>query len=309
MLTNSPETGAKPAEGLIKDADISTFMNDVVNASLQTPVLVDFWAPWCGPCKTLTPILEKVVNAAGGKVKLVKVNIDEPKNQPLAQQMRISSIPAVYAFKRGQPVDGFMGALPESQVKQFVEQLIGGAVGPSPAEAMAAEAKAAIEQGDIQTAQEIYQELLHHEPTNPDALAGLAKLAIEAGEFDAARELLGKVPSEHGKHAEVQTARAALEVAAQAAEAAKNAGPVGDLRAKVQANPGDHQARHDLAVALFAAGDRATAIDELLEIVRRDRKWNDDGARKQVVQFFEAMGFNDPLSVEGRKRLSQLLFR
>jgi putative thioredoxin len=306
MQPNPAETGTKPSDGLIKDADITTFMNDVVNASLQTPVLVDFWAPWCGPCKTLTPILEKVVNAAGGKVKLVKVNIDDPKNQPLAQQMRISSIPAVYAFKRGQPVDGFMGALPESQVKQFVAQLIGGAVGPSPAEALLAEAKAALEQGDAQTAQEIYQELLHVDPSSPDALAGLAKMAIDAGQFDAARELLGKVPSEHGRHAEVQSARAALDVAEQAA---RNAGPVGELRAKVAANPADHQVRFDLAMALYAGGERAAAIDELLEIVRRDRKWNDDGARKQLVQFFEAMGFNDPLSVDGRKRLSQLLFR
>lgn len=306
MQSNPAETGAKPTDGLIKDADITTFMHDVVNASLQTPVLVDFWAPWCGPCKTLTPILEKVVNAAGGKVKLVKVNIDDPKNQPLAQQMRISSIPAVYAFKRGQPVDGFMGALPESQVKQFVAQLIGGAVGPSPAEALMAEAKAALEQGDVQTAQEIYQELLQIDPASPDALAGLAKMAIDAGEFDAARELLAKVPSEHGRHAEVQSARAALEVAEQAA---RNAGPVGELRAKVAENPADHQSRFDLAMALYAGGERAAAIDELLEIVRRDRKWNDDGARKQLVQFFEAMGFNDPLSVDGRKRLSQLLFR
>lgn len=306
MQPNPAETGAVPTDGLIKDADITTFMNDVVNASLQTPVMVDFWAPWCGPCKTLTPILEKVVTAAGGKVKLVKVNIDDPKNQPLAQQMRISSIPAVYAFKRGQPVDGFMGALPESQVKQFVAQLIGGAVGPTPAEALLAEAKAALEQGDAPTAQEIFQELLQIDPASPDALAGLAKMAIEAGEFEAARELLDKVPSEHGKHAEVQSARAALDVAEQAT---RNAGPVGELRAKVAENPADHQSRFDLAMALYAGGERAAAVDELLEVVRRDRKWNDDGARKQLVQFFEAMGFNDPLSVDGRKRLSQLLFR
>ena len=302
----NPETGAKPTDGLIKDADITTFMNDVVNASLQTPVLVDFWAPWCGPCKTLTPILEKVVNAAGGKVRLVKINIDDPKNQPLAQQMRISSIPAVYAFKRGQPVDGFLGALPESQVKQFVQQLIGGALGPSPVEAMLAEAKAALEQGDAQTAQAIYQELLQADPGNPDALAGLAKMAIDAGQFDVAREVLEQVPSEHGRHADVQSARAALEVAEQAA---RNAGPIGELRAKVAENPADHQSRFDLAMALYAAGERAAAIDELLEIVRRDRQWNDDGARKQLLQFFEAMGFNDPLSVDGRTRLSQLLFR
>jgi putative thioredoxin len=247
-----------------------------------------------------------VIGAAGGKVKLVKVNIDDPKNQPLAQQMRISSIPAVYAFKGGQPVDGFMGALPESQVKQFVEQLIGGAVGQSPAEALIAEARAALEQGDAQTAQEIYRELLQIDPANPDALAGLAKMAIEAGEFDAARQLLEQVPSEHGKHADVQSARAALDVAEQAS---KNAGPVGELRAAVAANPADHKSRFDLAVALFAAGEKAAAVDELLEIVGRDRKWEDDGARKQLVQFFDAMGFNDPLSVEGRKRLSQLLFR
>jgi putative thioredoxin len=203
-------------------------------------------------------------------------------------------------------VDGFLGALPESQVKQFVQQLIGGALGPSPVEAMLAEAKAALEQGDAQTAQAIYQELLQADPGNPDALAGLAKMAIDAGQFDVAREVLEQVPSEHGRHADVQSARAALEVAEQAA---RNAGPIGELRAKVAENPADHQSRFDLAMALYAAGERAAAIDELLEIVRRDRQWNDDGARKQLLQFFEAMGFNDPLSVDGRKRLSQLLFR
>lgn len=303
--TPAPAAGA-PAGDVIKDVDITTFMQDVVNASMQTPILVDFWAPWCGPCKTLTPILEKVVKAAGGKVKLVKVNIDEPKNQPLAQQLRISSIPAVYAFKKGQPVDGFMGALPESQVKQFIEQVMGGAVGPTPTEALVAEAKAALEQGDLATVQEIYAELLQVEPGNPDALAGLAKLAIEAGQLEDARALLDQVPSEHGKHAEVQTARAALDVAEQAA---KNAGPVAPLRAAVEANPKDHKSRFDLAVALFAAGEKAEAVDQLLEIVKMDRKWEDDGARKQLLQFFEAMGFTDPLAVEGRKKLSSLLFR
>jgi len=305
-MSTTPAAAGAPAGDMIKDVDITTFMQDVVNASMQTPILVDFWAPWCGPCKTLTPILEKVVKAAGGKVKLVKVNIDEPKNQPLAQQLRISSIPAVYAFKKGQPVDGFMGALPESQVKQFIEQVMGGAVGPTPAEALIAEAKAALEQGDAGTAAEIYQELLQIDPGSPDALAGLAKLALEAGDLEQARTLLDSIPSEHGKHAEVQTARAALDVAEQAA---KNAGPIAPLRAAVEANPADHQSRFDLAVALFAAGEKAAAVDELLEIVRRDRKWNDDGARKQVLQFFEAMGFTDPLAVEGRKRLSSLLFR
>ncbi len=305
-MSSTPAPAGASAGDVIKDADITTFMQDVVNASMQTPVLVDFWAPWCGPCKTLTPILEKVVKAAGGKVRLVKVNIDEPKNQPLAQQMRISSIPAVYAFKRGQPVDGFMGALPESQVKQFIEQVMGGAVGPTPAEALIAEAKAALEQGDTASAQEIYQELLQIDPGSPDALAGLGKLALDAGDLAQARSILDSIPSEHGKHAEVQTARAALDVAEQAA---KNAGPIAPLRAAVEANPADHQSRFDLAVALFAAGEKAAAVDELLEIVRRDRKWNDDGARVQLLQFFEALGFTDPLAVEGRKRLSSLLFR
>lgn len=305
-MSTTPAPAGAAAGDVIKDVDITTFMQDVVNASMQTPILVDFWAPWCGPCKTLTPILEKVVKAAGGKVKLVKVNIDEPKNQPLAQQLRISSIPAVYAFKKGQPVDGFMGALPESQVKQFIEQVMGGAVGPTPTEALVAEAKAALEQGDAATAQEIFQELLQLEPGNPDALAGLAKLAIEAGALPDARALLDQVPSEHGKHAEVQTARAALDVAEQAA---KNAGPVAPLRAALEANPKDHKSRFDLAVALFAAGEKAEAVDQLLEIVKMDRKWEDDGARKQLLQFFEAMGFTDPLAVEGRKKLSSLLFR
>ena len=303
----TPQGGPAPANSgaAIKDADMSTFMADVIDASRQTTVLVDFWAPWCGPCKQLTPILEKVVKASNGAVRLVKVNIDLPQNQPLAQQLRIQSIPAVYAFRGGQPVDGFLGALPESQVKQFVERVAGGKLEASPVEEILAEAKAALEQGDVELAAGTYAEAQSIEPTNPAVLAGIARTAVQMGELDRARQALALVPAEHANHADVAGAKAALALAEQAQGAG---GDVANLRAKVTADAADHQARFDLALALVGAGQREAAVDELLEIVRRNRAWNEEAARRQLLTLFEAFGPTDPLTIATRKRLSSLLF-
>jgi putative thioredoxin len=298
--TPAPEPGA-----LVKDADMTTFMADVIQMSQKTTVLVDFWAPWCGPCKQLTPVLEKLVKAANGSVRLVKVNIDLPQNQPLAQQLRIQSIPAVYAFRGGQPVDGFLGALPESQVKQFIERVAGGKVAESPVVEILAEAKAALEQGDIEGAAGAYAEAQSIEPSNPAALAGLARTSIQLGEIERAKEVLALVPAEHANHADVVGAKAALALAEEAQGAT---GDIANLVAKLELNPADHQTRFDLALALLGAGKREEAVDELLEIVRRNRAWNEEAARKQLLKLFEAFGPMDPLTVATRKRLSSLLF-
>src|SRR5215475_1155903 len=292
------------ADGLIKDTTTQTFVKDVIEESKRQPVLIDFWAPWCGPCKQLTPILEKVVRAAKGKVKLVKMNIDD--HPAIPGQMGIQSIPAVIAFVNGQPADGFMGALPESQVNAFVEKLTKGvpAAGePNPAELLK-EAEAALDEGDPATAAQIYAEVLAIDATNIAALAGLAKCYITTGAVEQAKQTLGMVPESKRNDAAVKAVQAAIDLAEQA----QSLGPVAELEQKVAANPLDHQARFDLATALNAQGDRAAATDQLLEIVKRDRKWNDDGARKQLIQFFEAWGGTDDATVEGRKRLSTILF-
>jgi putative thioredoxin len=297
--------GGAPSPGdanLVKNGSTASFMADVIDASRQAAVVVDFWAPWCGPCKQLGPALEKAVKEAKGAVRLVKINIDE--NQELAAQMRIESIPAVYAFKDGRPVDGFVGALPESQIKQFVQRL-GGPAGPSPIEEAVVLAKESLAAGDHARAANIFTQVLQHEPDTVEAMAGLIRCALAKKDLKAARELLGKIPAEQAGHAEVGAVRAALELA-EAGEKAQ--GATGEFKARLERNPKDHEARLELASALFAAGTREEAIDQLLEAVRLDREWNEQAARKQLVKFFEALGHTDPLTVAARRRLSSILF-
>jgi putative thioredoxin len=295
------EAGTAAADTFVKDTTTQTFVKDVIEESKRQPVLVDFWAPWCGPCKQLTPILEKAVKAAKGKVKLVKMNIDE--HPAIPGQMGIQSIPAVIAFANGQPADGFMGALPESQVVAFLERLTKGAIGGEAKDLLKA-ADAALADGDAAGAAEMYAQLLAEDNSNIQALAGLTRCYVGTGALDQARQTLALVPESKHNDAAVAAARAALEIAEQA----KTLGPVSELEQKVAANPLDHQARFDLALALNGKGRRAEALDQLIAIVKRDRKWNDDGARKQLVQFFDAWGPTDEATIEGRRRLSSILF-
>ena len=303
MLENGGGAAAVAApEGLIKETTTQGFMKDVIEESKRQPVLIDFWAPWCGPCKQLTPVLEKVVKAAKGAVKLVKMNIDD--HPAIPGQMGIQSIPAVIAFVNGQPADGFMGALPESQVLAFIERVTKGKAGGNETLELLKSADAAVAEGDIQGAEEIYSHILEEDTANVPALAGLARCHVANNELEKAKQVLTQVPAAKQNDAAVAAARAALEVAEQAS----SVGPIGELEQKVAANPLDHQARFDLAVALNAAGKRQDAVDRLMEIIRRDRKWNEDGARKQLVQLFEAWGPTDEATVAGRKTLSSVLF-
>jgi putative thioredoxin len=299
--------GAAPRQGgggdLVKNSTTATFMADVIDASHDVAIVVDFWAPWCGPCKQLGPALEKAVKEANGAVRMVKINIDE--NPELAQQMRIQSIPAVYAFRDGRPVDGFVGALAESQLKQFVKRLAGSGAVASPVEQALEMAKEAMTEGDAATAANLYAQILQHDPANVEAMAGSARALVAMKDYPQAREVLERVPAAQQNHAEVTAARAALELA-EAGE--KAAGAIGDHRARLAKDADDHEARLELASALFAAGQREEAVDELLEIIRRNREWNEQAARKQLVKFFEAMGPTDPLTLSGRRRLSSLLF-
>jgi putative thioredoxin len=293
---------AASPDGLIKDSSERTFMADVIEASREVPVLVDFWAPWCGPCKQLTPVLEKVVKEAKGAVKLVKINIDE--NQRIAQQMRIQSIPAVFAFRGGQPVDGFMGALKESDVREFIKRLAGDGVGASPVEELLAIADEAMKANDLGTAAQAYAQILQEEPQNPAALGGLAKCYLTSGDIERAKQTLAMVPPEHAAHQAIAAVQAQLKLADQA----QAAGDVDPLKKKLEADPSDHQSRLDLAVALAARGQSEDAITELLESIRRDRAWNEGAARKQLITLFEALGAADPAVREGRRKLSSLLF-
>jgi putative thioredoxin len=297
--------GAAPAAAdLIKETTTQTFVKDVIEESKRQPVLIDFWAEWCGPCRQLTPVLEKAVRNAKGKVKLVKMNIDQ--HPAIPGQMGIQSIPAVIAFVNGQPADGFMGAVPESQVNAFIEKVTKGLSAPGEpniAEILQ-EAEAVLAEGDPAAAAQIYAEVLSLDATNIAAMAGLAKCYITTGAVEQAKQTLAMVPESKRNDSAVKAVQAAIDLAEQA----QSVGPVVELEQKVAANPLDHQARFDLATALNAMGNRGEATTQLLEIIRRDRKWNDDGARKQLIQFFEAWGGADEATVEGRKRLSTILF-
>ncbi len=300
MLQNI--AGATPAaEGLVKETTTQGFVKDVIEESKRQPVLVDFWAEWCGPCKQLTPVLEKVVKAAKGKIKLAKMDID--KHPAIPGQMGIQSIPAVIAFVNGQPIDGFMGALPESQVTAFIERVTKGQVGGETKDLLKA-ADDALAAGDAAGAIDLYAQILAEDGANVPALAGLARAYVATGALEDAKQTLDLVPEAKRADAMVAAARSALDVAEQA----KTLGPVTELQQQLAANPLDHQARFDLALALNANGEREQAADHLLEIVKRDRKWNDDGARKQLVQLFDAWGPADEATLSGRRRLSSILF-
>ncbi len=318
-VTSQPAQGASTNSPHVKDSGLATFAAEVLQASREVPVIVDFWAPWCGPCKTLGPQLEAAVNAANGAVKMVKVNIDE--NPEIAQQLRIQSIPTVYAFRDGQPVDGFMGAIPESQIKSFVANLASGGGqghdhghdhdhghghgGPEHTAEVLAVGEEALTAGDFAMAAQAFGHVLQDEPGHPAAVAGLARAYLKGGDVERARQTLQMVRPDGAADDAIRAVEAELKLReAPPPEAAATTA----LRAKLEADPKDHQARFDLAMALDAGGDRDGAVAELLELVKRDRKWNDEAARKQLVTLFEAMGFTDPRAVEGRRKLSGILF-
>jgi putative thioredoxin len=302
-MANANGAAAPLAKTAPKEVTTASFRADVLTASTKQPVLVDFWAPWCGPCKQLAPALEKAVADSNGKVALVKMNIDD--HPQIAGQLGIQSIPAVIAFDKGQPVDGFVGALPESQIRGFIERLVGPLEGGSAA--LLAEAEDAAAKGDAAGAAALYADILADNPGEAKAIGGLARLEVAAGNLDSAKALLETAPkAEPGK--EQDAAVAAAWAALRLAEQATNVGETAPLEAAVAANADDHKARFDLAVALSAKGDREGAANQLLEIIRRDRKWNDEAARKQLLQLFEAWGLMDPASIAARRKLSAIWF-
>lgn len=297
---NTPEGTAAGAD-VVMDTTSARFAQDVLEASRSALVIVDFWAPWCGPCKQLTPVLEKVVRSYGGKVRLVKVNADE--NSALVAQLRIQSLPTIYAFRDGRPLDGFMGAQPESAIRAFIDRLLADDLEADLSAALQT-AQEALDAGELQVAAEIYAGILREDQSNPAALAGLAQCYLKSGDTARAEQTIELVPPNQRGTPAVQSILAALALAKKAG----TAGPAAELEARVASNPEDHQARFDLAVALAASGNKTAALDHLLTIIRRDRSWNDDAARKQLVELFDAWGAKDPVTVEGRRRLSSILF-
>ncbi|MDW3224038.1 MAG: thioredoxin [Paracoccaceae bacterium] len=298
-------SAAPAADDLIKDSSEASFMADVVEASQTTPIIVDFWAPWCGPCKTLGPQLEEAVRAAKGAVKMVKVNVDEA--QMIAGQLQIQSIPTVYAFHKGQPVDGFQGAVPQSEIKEFVDRVVKLGGGEAPGEALADAVSAAEEmlaEGAATDAAQTFAAILGEDPNHAAAYGGMVRAHIALGELDQAEAILNGAPAEISNSPELEAAHAQLELARQA----EGAGPVDELRAAVEANPDDPQARFDLAQALHANGDVENAVTELLELFRRDRDWNDGAAKAQLFTIFEALKANDPIVLNGRRKLSSMIF-
>ncbi len=303
-LVGSNQNGSSQQGGLIKDSSDAEFVADVIEASKEIPIIVDFWAPWCGPCKQLGPTLEKVVSEAAGAVKLVKIDIDQ--NPQIAQQLRVQSIPAVYAFHQGRPVDGFQGSLPESQLKEFIKKLTdaAGSTQTSPIDEALEQAKVCIEAGDSGQAEALLEQILQHAPDNADAKISLARLSLDNEQLERAQNLIGELDNEVKKSPEAVSLISALALAERAGEA----GDLAALKSKVDNNSADHQSRLDLAVALFGHGQKEEAINELLESIRKDRKWNEEAARKQLLEFFEAMGPVDDLTISGRRKLSSILF-
>jgi putative thioredoxin len=293
---------SKPgAADMIKDATTASFKADVIDISKTVPVIVDFWAAWCGPCKQLAPVIEKIVRGHGGKVRLVKVNVDQ--NQAIAAQLRVQSLPTVLAFRDGQPVDGFVGLQPESAVKAFVDRLVSEDAEVGVAEVLKA-AEDLLEEGDLQGAAEIFATVLQEDRTNAEALAGLASCYMRSGDIERAKQTLGLIPPDKKEIAAVKSVEAAIGLAVKGAVS----GDLSALEKRLGYDPRDHQARFDLAVGLAARGDRAAALDLLLDLVRMDRNWNEEAARKQLLQLFDAWGPKEPLVADGRRRLSAILF-
>jgi putative thioredoxin len=303
MLELGQPKDAAPTGDLIKDVSEATFMADVVDASMTVPVIVDFWAPWCGPCKTLGPALEAEVTKAKGKVRMAKVNVDE--NQQISAQLRIQSIPTVYAFWQGQPVDGFQGAVAGSEITAFVDKLtkLAGDADGGLAEAVEA-AEQMLAEGAAVDAAQTFAAILEEEPQNAAAYGGLVRANVAMGELDQAEAILNGAPAEISHAPELEAAHAQIELARQAAKA----GPVAELRAAVDADPDNHQARFDLALALHAEGDVQGAVDELLDLFRRDRDWNDGAAKTQLFTIFDALTPKDPIALHGRRKLSSMIF-